>query len=1261
MSKVLTERKDISLPPKRTSTMLVCPAEGCNFKAKGDRALTTHVGKCKIAKLGLASVGKEVKRREDDYQQAKRRKISSSEHLEIVPEAVEPADVDLEGGGQTAAPPPPINAPPLLTDATLLSTGRYGRIRRLPTRYQDTDLGLSHLPSFKTQKRQMEEEEAIVEADKHQRQASSTPPVSPTPPVELKKFMTEADEFGRFRIYHRHPVSELSNVPVPDHNDFIDSGETHQACADNLASGLRMPIVFITGLSNLVGLFLNTTVALLIQWFCSGTGQKSMADAQRLIDDVILHEDFEAEELRGVKLANELKKLDAFESSLEGQGWNKANIKISVPCPKEKVAEVDAVEFEIEGLLYRDLTAVIKNACQDEATAGFFHTAPFEERWKPTDDAPSIRLYGEAYTSDEMITAYQEVQNIPPHPDYPEAESIVVELAPYSDATMLAQFGTASLWPVYVYFGNLSKYIRCQPSSHAAHHTAYFPSLPDSFSDWYREKFGIVPSDATITHCKRELIQALWLLILSAPDFVQAYQFGIFICFADQVIRRVFPRFFAYMADYPEKREYIRGLGTMVDRQRRAKVRKCNERYRASVETAREIIYKKGYTVNSMAVNRVIGSESFTPTRSAFISALDKFGLEFFSLFVVDLMHEFELGVWKAVLTHLLRILYTQGAGVIAEFDRRVGLLINQPLPPVYVGRFRQVPTFGLDTIRKFSNNVSAMKKLAARDFEDILQCIIPVIGGLLPRKHEKVILDLVFTLSTWHAYAKLRLHTDHTLTSFDVLTKPLGSALRHFGAKFSDNFDTKELPKEAEARKRQAATGKSKRKASSGTRRFNLSTYKLHALGDYANTIRQRGTTDSYSTQMGECEHRRVKRFYARTNHRLVARSISNQEARRRLIRRLTEVKRGTSGPADEAIPCVSSASSYVISKPWKKSKNARIWMTDQESDPLFEDFTWNLKRHALSRLLVQEDVPSSEDILDTDIDKGGKISIHKTLRINYTAYDLQRHSDTINVRTRPDIMVVSPEGDHSHPYRYGRLIDIFTVPIHYKGKKTLISGSRRQELQVLWVRWFERDPTYKDGFSHLRIPRLQFVDPQGDVMTEWHGFISPSDVLRATHIIPAFEYDLADPQPCPEGSHAVRFLEDDWNYYHVNIFVDRDMFMRYRGGGVGHLYMRAIEAWLTETGWGADDSLMSTLSDSGSGSEDGEHDEGKDSGDSHEDNSEGDSQDEASNEGDTSSNHTTDSDADYSSDMDPDILHETDGDDNEDTLDGEYGFTGL
>jgi len=36
--------------------------------------------------------------------------------------------------------------------------------------------------------------------------------------------------------------------------------------------------------------------------------------------------------------------------------------------------------------------------------------------------------------------------------------------------------------------------------------------------------------------------------------------------------------------------------------------------------------------------------------------------------------------------------------------------------------RFHQIPTFGRDTIRRFDTNVSAMEKLAARDWEDILQ-----------------------------------------------------------------------------------------------------------------------------------------------------------------------------------------------------------------------------------------------------------------------------------------------------------------------------------------------------------------------------------------------------------------------------------------------------------------------------------------------------------------------------------------------------------
>jgi len=42
-------------------------------------------------------------------------------------------------------------------------------------------------------------------------------------------------------------------------------------------------------------------------------------------------------------------------------------------------------------------------------------------------------------------------------------------------------------------------------------------------------------------------------------------------------------------------------------------------------------------------------------------------------MLVVDLMHEFELGVWKAVFRHLIRILYAvaSNGSVVTELDRR--------------------------------------------------------------------------------------------------------------------------------------------------------------------------------------------------------------------------------------------------------------------------------------------------------------------------------------------------------------------------------------------------------------------------------------------------------------------------------------------------------------------------------------------------------------------------------------------------------------
>lgn len=102
-------------------------------------------------------------------------------------------------------------------------------------------------------------------------------------------------------------------------------------------------------------------------------------------------------------------------------------------------------------------------------------------------------------------------------------------------------------------------------------------------------------------------------------------------------------------------------------------------------------------------------------------------------------------------------------------------------------------------------------------------------------------------------------MHTETTLHHFDNCTTCLGRALRKFHSATCSKFDTHDLPRETAARTRRrgakAAKGKGKAnvapQAASKHRKFNMSTYKLHALGDYVKSIWLYGTTDNYSTQV--------------------------------------------------------------------------------------------------------------------------------------------------------------------------------------------------------------------------------------------------------------------------------------------------------------------------------------------------------------------------------------------------------------------------
>ena len=114
----------------------------------------------------------------------------------------------------------------------------------------------------------------------------------------------------------------------------------------------------------------------------------------------------------------------------------------------------------------------------------------------------------------------------------------------------------------------------------------------------------------------------------------------------------------------------------------------------------------------------------------------------------------------------------------------------------------------------------------------------------------------ILYRTAEWHAFAKLRLHTESILNHLEKLMTELGQLMRKFRDVTKSDFATYELPRETAARKRH-----SKGKETEGTsnpastsrkpKTLNLFTYKWHALADYVRSIHLFGGTDGFLTQL--------------------------------------------------------------------------------------------------------------------------------------------------------------------------------------------------------------------------------------------------------------------------------------------------------------------------------------------------------------------------------------------------------------------------
>ncbi|KJA14397.1 hypothetical protein HYPSUDRAFT_142984 [Hypholoma sublateritium FD-334 SS-4] len=917
----------------------------------------------------------------------------------------------------------------------------------------------------------------------------------------------------------------------------------------------------------------NKSAEMLMNWKDSGAATKSDAEVNRLVRDVLLDPDFELEDLQGFNVARENKRSDAAEKKSPFlDSFQTASIDIDIPSGTKGVPPAT---FTVPGLLYRKLTAVIK-AAFSSTLAPHFHLTPFK-LFHVSSSGKKERVLSEVFNTDVYIEEHDRIQRAPLPPDEPDCrrEKVVFGLMIWSDSTHLANFGTAKLWPIYSFFSGISKYIRNRPNSGACQHIAYIPSLPDSFQDFaasFCSKWGTQKKDL-LAHCRRELIHGVWKFLLD-DDFVHAHKYGMVVRCADGIERRVYPRFFTYSADYPEKvlLATIRDKGlcpcprclvlkTKLDQtgtKRDSNFRLQNARTYlfTHVQTARDAIYRLAVAVAGAVVNRLLKATSSVPTLNAFA---DKLGVDFniSRMLVVDLLHEFELGVWKALFTHLIRVLFAAASNgsLVAELDLR----------------FRSMPTFGSSTIRRFATNASEMKKLAARDFEDLLQCSIPAFEGLLPEPYNAVVLTLLYRTAEWHAFAKLRLHTESTVQHLERLTTELGKLMREFRDTTQSAFATFELPKETGARQRRQTLSKGKEKAAPGNssgkkpKNLNLSTYKWHALGDYVQAIRLFGGTDGFSTQVGEQAHRTIKRLYGTTNKRNAEHQIAKRvrrleyansalDAKQRLQNRTAKLQRKATEQGETSTEGDSDLR-YHISASKNTPQDIFSTIRNNKGDPAY-----HLQDHLLGRLTKREfDGDMHEDFTDADRNSirfiGGKIYSVQTCRIYYTSYDLQRQCDAVSPCAHPDIMLRSPVTEAgAEPYWYARVIGIYHANV-WAENPAIIGGRTARRMDFLWVRWFGDEPGYRSGFRKARLPKIGFVESTDEFA---FSFVDPANVIRGCHLIPAFNAGRSTellPQSCSIARRLNPGDVDDWLNFYVNIFADRDMVMRYYGGGIGHL----------------------------------------------------------------------------------------------------------
>jgi hypothetical protein len=150
-----------------------------------------------------------------------------------------------------------------------------------------------------------------------------------------------------------------------------------------------------------------------------------------------------------------------------------------------------------------------------------------------------------------------------------------------------------------------------------------------------------------------------------------------------------------------------------------------------------------------------------------------------------------------------------------------------------------------------------------------------------------------------------------------------------------------------------------------------------------------------------------------------------------------------------------------------------------------------------------------------------------HPILNIKFTSYKVKQEKDIVHVGYgRTGIMVYTPTLGEDEPWSYANVLAVYHAIVR------TTSNPEPKTLTILWVRWMQCSAVGLAGPNSRNYTRVSFVPWSGDLGSTF-DFVDPSHIIRACHLIPAFNLgrttDLLDPS-------VARDPKGDWCAYYAN-----------------------------------------------------------------------------------------------------------------------------